>query len=178
MEKFALSEKELEGANLDVGDIHLGIKECQASLVGKIKGENMVNFVGMKNFVTAAWSYLGELSIMEPGPNLFQFVILGEEDRQRILAGEPWVIDSQLLVLRNWYDGIEEDESAFNLAPLWVQIWNLPVHWISKEIGRKIGRVFHEVREVIIPQVGGKEGRHLKMLLTVDISQPLLRVQL
>ena len=46
MENFDLSEKELGGADLDLGDIHLGIKECQVSLVGKVKGEKIVNFVG------------------------------------------------------------------------------------------------------------------------------------
>ena len=46
MEKFDLLEKELGGADLDLGDIYLGIKECQVSLVGKVKGEKIVNFVG------------------------------------------------------------------------------------------------------------------------------------
>ena len=99
---------------------------------------------------------------MELGPNLFQFYIPCEEDKERILTGGPWVLDNQILVLRNWYDGVEEDEEAFNLAPVWVQIWNLPVHWIPKEIGIKIGKVFYEVRDAIVPEVGGKEGRHLK----------------
>ena len=116
----------------------------------------------MKNFVNSAWGYPRDIRIMELGSNLFQFYI-------------PWVLDNQILVLRNWYEGVEEDDEAFNLAPLWVQIWNLPVHWISKEIGRKIGKVFDEVRDAIVPQVGGKEGRHLKILVTADISQPLLR---
>ncbi|XP_027177917.1 uncharacterized protein LOC113777071 [Coffea eugenioides] len=84
-------------------------------------------------------------------------------------------MDSQILVLNRWFEGIEEDESAFNEAPLWVQVWNLPVHWMSKEVGRKIGVVFNGVKEVIIPQTGSKEGRHIKLLVVADISQPLLR---
>ena len=35
--------------------------------------------------------------------------------------------------------------------------------------------MFHEVRDAIVPQVGGKEGRYLKILVTADLSQPLLR---
>lgn len=31
------------------------------------------------------------------------------------------------------------------------------------------------MKEVIIPQPGGKEGRHLKLLVIADISLPLLR---
>ena len=84
-------------------------------------------------------------------------------------------MDNQILVLNRWSKGIEDNYGAFVIAPLWVQIWNLPVHWLSKEVGRKIGAVFKEVKEVIVPQAGGKEGRHLKMLALVDLSKPLLR---
>lgn len=45
----------------------------------------------------------------------------------------------------------------------------------TKEVGRKIGAVFKEVKEVIVPQSGGKEGRHLKMLVLADLSKPFLR---
>ena len=51
----------------------------------------------------------------------------------------------------------------------------MPIHWMSKEAGRKIGSNFHQVRDVIIPQTSGKERRHLKLVVTVEISQPLLR---
>lgn len=79
------------------------------------------------------------------------------------------------MVLKEWSEGIEDDPKAFNVAPLWVQVWNLPVHWLSKDVGRKIGLVFQGIREVIIPQTGGKEGRHMKLSVMADISQPLLR---
>lgn len=175
MRRFDLGDKELEGPNLDLGDIDTGVKECKGSLVGKFKGEKIVNYVGVKNFVNTAWGYPRALRIIELGPNMFQFYIQSGEDRDRILEGGPWIMDNQMLVLRYWYDGIEDDEAAFNKAQLWVQVWNLPVHWISKEAGRKIGAVFLEVKDVIVPQVGGKEGRHLKILVSVDMSQPLLR---
>ncbi|XP_027103144.1 uncharacterized protein [Coffea arabica] len=173
--KFDLSDKELEGTDLGVGEIDIGIQECQLSLVGRIKGEKVANFVGVKNFVTTAWGYPRNLRIIELGPNLFQFYVPNREDRDRIVGGGPWVMDNQILVMKHWVEGIEDDISAFDLAPFWVQVWNLPVHWISKEVGRKIGAIFQEVKDVLVPQVGGKEGRHLKLLVVLDTSLPLLR---
>ena len=87
------------------------------------------------------------------------------------------MIDKQVMVFRRWSEGIEENYGAFATAPLWVQLWNLPVHWLTKEMGRKIGAVFKEVKEVIIPQSGGKEGRHLKILVLVDLSYLSLEAQ-
>ncbi|XP_027158430.1 uncharacterized protein LOC113760055 [Coffea eugenioides] len=173
--KFALSDKELESTDLGGEELDGGIQECQLSLVGRIKGEKVVNFVGVKNFVNSAWGYPRNLRIIELGPNIFQFYVPNKEDRDRIVGGGPWVMDNQMLVMKHWFEGIEEDISAFDLAPLWVQVWNLPVHWITKEAGWKIGYVFQEVKDVLVPQVGGKEGRHLKLLAVLDTSLPLLR---
>ena len=175
LKKFSLEGNELLGATLEFGDLHQGVRACEESLIGRVIGEKVVNFTGVKNFVTAAWGYPRNITVMELGPNIFQFNIPSLVDKERIIEGGPWVMDNQLLVLNRWKEGIEEDYRAFMTAPLWVQLWNLPVHWLSKEVGNKIGVVFKEVREVLIPQNGGKDGRHLKILALVDLSKPLLR---
>ena len=99
LRKFALSEEELGGAALDLGDVNTAIRECQASLEGKIVGEKVANFVGVKNFVNTAWGYPKELRIMELGSNLFQFFLPSEKERERILGGGPWMFDNQVLVM-------------------------------------------------------------------------------
>nr|XP_027088489.1 uncharacterized protein LOC113709831 [Coffea arabica] len=175
LQSFELSSKELQVTDVGREELAIGIKECQCSLIGKIMGEKIANYTGVKNFVSTAWSYPRDLKVAELGPNLFQFILPGENDRDRVMNGGPWILDNQVLVMNRWYEGIEDDETAFNLAPIWVQVWNLPVHWMSKEAGRRIGAMFHQVRDVIIPQTGGKEGRHLKLSVLMDIAQPLLR---
>nr|XP_027118509.1 uncharacterized protein LOC113735714 [Coffea arabica] len=175
LQKFSLAGNELSGAILNLEDLNSGIKECEGSLIGRIMGEKVANFTGVKNFVAAAWSYPKNLTVMELGPNLFQFNIPSLKEKERIVEGGPWVIDNQVLVIRRWSEGIEGNYGDFTIAPLWVQLWDLPVHWLTKEVGRKIGAVFKGVKEVIVPQSGGKEGRHLKILALVDLSVPLLR---
>nr|XP_027093514.1 uncharacterized protein LOC113713907 [Coffea arabica] len=151
MQKFSLAGNELSGATLELEDLHSGVRECEA------------------------WGYPRKMTVMELGPNLFQFNIPNPDDKDKIVEGDPWMIDSQMLVLNRWSEGIEENYGAFVTAPLWGQIWNLPVHWLTKEVGRKIGAMFKEAKEVLIPQTGGKEGRHLKILALTDLSKPLLR---
>ncbi|XP_027071971.1 uncharacterized protein [Coffea arabica] len=175
MQNFDLSSAELQATSLGSEEIVGGISECKISLTGKVMGEKFSKYTGVKNFVIIAWSYPRELRVVELGPNKFQFIIPDERDRERTLNGGPWLLDNELLVLNEWYERIEEDDKVFCLAPLWIQVWNLPVHWMSKEAGKKIGSIFHQVREVIVPQTGGKEGRHLKLLVVVNICQPLLR---
>lgn len=86
IQKFSLSNKELEGAILDEEDVDTGIMECQLSLIGRIKGAKVANYTGVKNFVTMAWSYPRSLKVAELGPNLFQFTIPDRQEMERILS--------------------------------------------------------------------------------------------
>lgn len=64
---------------------------------------------------------------------------------------------------------------AFNSVQIWVQIWNVPLKWMSKEVGAKIGKLFSKVSEVLIPETGSSRGRCIKILATVYLEKPLLR---
>lgn len=58
---------------------------------------------------------------------------------------------------------------------MWIQIWNLPIHWITKEVVKKIGGLFESVKQIIIPTIGSKKGRHMKIMVEVDLAKPFLR---
>lgn len=56
-----------------------------------------------------------------------------------------------------------------------MQGWNLPFHWIAKETGFKFNNLFCEVLDVMILESGSKLGRHLKILVEINLDRPLLR---
>ncbi|KAL3530134.1 hypothetical protein ACH5RR_009456 [Cinchona calisaya] len=58
---------------------------------------------------------------------------------------------------------------------MWVQLWNIPIHLINRGMGMKLGNIIGQSSGVIIPSIGGKEGRHVKVLTKIDITQPLIR---
>lgn len=174
-DKFDLSEKEVVGIDLSNEDIQESVRDCSGSLVGRLVGEKVANYTGVKNFTNHAWGYPRKMSVTELGPNLFQFHLESEEEKEKIISGGPWIMDNQILVVKKWMAGCERNPSFFRQAHLWVQMWNLPVHWMSRSAGFKLGKIFKEVREVIIPLGGGKDGRHMKILAEIDVSQPLVR---
>ena len=114
MQKFALNTQECTITDLDFGDSSISRQECQLSLLGKIRGEKMVNFTGQKNFVSTAWVYPKDLKVTELGPNLYQFLIPDRETRERVVNGGPWILDNQLIVLSKWYERIEDDPDCEN----------------------------------------------------------------
>nr|XP_027101523.1 uncharacterized protein LOC113722408 [Coffea arabica] len=148
MRKFTLSESEREGVCLGKEELEKGIKECRLSLIGRVWGKEQLTLL---------------------------FVFESRKDIELVLSKRPWIYDGQPLVLLEWQADLEEAESAFNRTLLWVQIWNLPLHWVTKEARRKIGEIFVGVREVIIPQGRGKESKHLKILAEMNFREPLPR---
>lgn len=175
LQRLDLSNNEFDGVDLSETEEQNQEEECRRSLIGKIIGEKPANFTGVKNFVNFMWNQPRNLEVTEIGGNLYQFSFAEPNDLERVLKGCPYVMDNQLLNLKKWERGIDKDTKAFRKALLWVQIWKLPIHCITKEVGRKIREIFTTVQDVIVPSGGSKEGKHVKILVEVDITQPLLR---
>ncbi|XP_071917145.1 uncharacterized protein [Coffea arabica] len=175
LRKFALTEDETGGVELDSTDLAQGVVECQLSIIGRVVGEKTANIAGIKSFASNMWPFARNLRVVEIGVNMFQFSFSNKQDMDRVLRGRPWVYDNLPWVVLPWEEGIELNLEAFNRTWIWVQLWNLPIHWITKDIGRKIGGVFSSVREVIAPNGGGKKGKLLKILVEMDLTKPMLR---
>lgn len=58
---------------------------------------------------------------------------------------------------------------------MWIQVWNVPIHWMSLESRKKIGTLLGQVRDVMLVEAGGREGRHVKVLVDLDLTKPLIR---
>ena len=50
LRKFTLEGNELSGATLEVEDLHNGVRACEGSLIGRVIGEKVINFIGIKSF--------------------------------------------------------------------------------------------------------------------------------
>lgn len=50
METFVLSSKDKEGSQLDINDMVDVIQECKLSIIGKVWGEKLTNFIENKFF--------------------------------------------------------------------------------------------------------------------------------
>ncbi|KAL3524475.1 hypothetical protein ACH5RR_017309 [Cinchona calisaya] len=74
----------------------------------------------------------------------------------------------------DYLEGIKDYRSSL-IGKFLGEIGNLLIHWITKEVRAKVGGIAGEVQKVILPQIGSKEGKHIKALVKMDISKPLLR---
>lgn len=173
--RFKLKGKEEEGVDLDQKDVRMSKEECTGSLMGRIWGEKSANFTGIKSTFGQLWCQKGSLKVIELGSNFYQFIFSEMEERDRVMLKRPWFFENQFLVMHKWEPKMKKENECFCMIPLWAQITGIPHHWASKEVGWKIGKLFHKCLNVILPENGSKQGRVIKILVEVELNKPLLR---
>lgn len=95
------------------------------------------------------------------------------QDRQRILLLGPWHFDRALVVLTPLIGNGDLSVQCFNKVAFWVQIHNVPLLYMSKEMGELLGSKLGTVEKVDMGVLGDCVGRYLRVRVTLDVSFPL-----
>ncbi|OIT33204.1 hypothetical protein A4A49_07227 [Nicotiana attenuata] len=157
LHKFILTEEEKEAVAIEFPDIQASMKECEISLLSKVISDKKVNFHGIRSAMTLAWGNPRGLQVKEITWNFFQFIFKEKTSLDKVKLGTPWLYDRYLLNIYPWEPGLESDSPIFNESNMWVQVWNIPLHWMSKDVGRKTGHVLGCILDILIPENGSKE---------------------
>ncbi|KAK6126484.1 hypothetical protein DH2020_039757 [Rehmannia glutinosa] len=175
LNRFSLSVEDRSDISLEEKDIVKSKEKCGRNLLGKLFGTKKSNFAGLKFTMLKIWLTKEAFSMKEVGQNLFQFIFESQEDKLRVLRGKSWSFDNQYLIIREWSDKILDQADSITSTKLWVQVWNIPIQWITVKMGRKIGLKFGGILDVNIPEFGSPNGRSIRILVDINLEKPLLR---
>ncbi|CAA0819362.1 Unknown protein, partial [Striga hermonthica] len=175
LEGFSLSEKEHNYIDLGQVDIKLSDGECKRSLFGKIIGDRKASWIGVQRALNYIWKLREPMEARELGHNFFQFIFQNKEDLEKVNKGINWTFENQYLILSEWKTGLSMNHPIFQELQLWVQVFNVPLNWLSTDVGMKIGRVFKQVKNVVIVGAGSHGGRIMRLLAAVNLNEPLPR---
>ncbi|KAK3212650.1 hypothetical protein Dsin_017356 [Dipteronia sinensis] len=87
----------------------------------------------------------------------------------------PWTFDSALIVLAEPTGKLSVDKMVFSDTEFWVQIHKVSLLCMTKEIGRFLGSMVEEVKEVEIGKSWDNSKNFLRVRLRMDIMRPLRR---
>ncbi|KAK2638329.1 hypothetical protein Ddye_026124 [Dipteronia dyeriana] len=71
-----------------------------------------------------------------------------------VLAGGPWSFDDALIVLEEPVEKWAVKSVKFNLVEFWIQICNIPIICMMKDINRFLGSIIGGVREMDVEPSG------------------------
>ncbi|CAA0809094.1 Unknown protein, partial [Striga hermonthica] len=81
----------------------------------------------------------------------------------------------QYILLKQWDPKCLEFSEDEEVVRIWTHIQNLPLHWSTTELGLKMGRKIGKVIDVQAPGVGNSIGQTIKVLVELNVREPILR---
>ncbi|XP_065633017.1 uncharacterized protein At4g02000-like [Quercus suber] len=108
------------------------------------------------------------------GNHILLFVFGNQEDVHRVLLSEPWTFDKHLVVVQKYERNTPLQDVSFNKTSLWVQVFDIPVRYMTKEVAKDI---CSSVGEVCLSKTHPTEvgGSFVRVRIRVDVTQPLCR---
>jgi len=107
--------------------------------------------------------------------NLLLFEFTEEVDKQKVMAGRPWAYDRTLLILNDFDGRLAPSQMEFSVSPIWVQIHNMPLGCMNREVGFQIGSTLGKVEDVAVVEDDVGWGRYVRVKVAINLYQPLER---
>ena len=173
-------------ANKCVGLRLSNIEECEVDLTpptmetgyvlaGKFYTKRRVSLESVARVLKSVWRTEKNFEVNEMGDNKVLFRFEEAKDLDRVVLLNPWSFDKYLVVLNKMKMGEAVNKLKFNRASFWVQIHGLPTMNQTKEAGLRIGGILGEVEKVDVDEKGFSLGGHLRIRVSMDITQLLCR---
>lgn len=137
--KMSLTEGESVGitiSKVDIADPRVQSGRC---LVGKLLSDRLIQKEVFRSLMSKIWKTVGNIVFKDMYENLWLIEFSSETDKQRVMQGRPWLFDRSVLVLKDVDEGIPPSQMVFMSSPFWVQMHEMPLVCMSREIGQKIG---------------------------------------
>ncbi|XP_059074990.1 uncharacterized protein LOC131875008 [Cryptomeria japonica] len=123
------------------------ISSMSNSLVGKFMGP-CPNIEVVRAYVKRKWALKGNVEISALPKGLLSFAFSCEEDKIRILCGNPWLARKIALVLQKWHPNLNMSEYLLVQVPVWVKLPGLPLEFWAESIFLGIASSFGEILSI------------------------------
>jgi hypothetical protein len=157
----------------DESAINEGINVCQCSIIGKIITDKPIHVKSIQNGLESIWGSPPGIKVQALEGKLLQFFMNDIADHDRIIAGNPWLFRNAWLVVKPWDREVDYHNMDFDHVPLWIQLWGLPPHCKTKQMGENIGALLGKVEASEFYEYPGKKVI-IKIKVAIDINKPIL----
>lgn len=145
-------------------------------LVGKVLTNKSVNKEGLKIALQQAWQNKREVKVESLGDNVFLFKFGTEIDKKKALTGGPWHFAGALIVFTEPKGIGDLAKQSFTHVSFWVQLQNVPIMCMDRETISELGEAIGKVEEVETDANGDCMGEVIRIRISIDITNPLMKI--
>ncbi|KAK6140252.1 hypothetical protein DH2020_026050 [Rehmannia glutinosa] len=171
-----LSLNEEENTTIPLDASHLNVTDGSLCLVGKILSSRIINFDSIAAMFKRLWSPRHGLSCKPLGDNSILFQFRNRVDKQKVIAGSPWLFDKALLALSEVSGTQIGSQLEIKTCPFWIQVHNTPLGLMNRNFATTAANTIGSFIALDVDSEGLAIGRFLRIRVNLDISKPLRRV--
>ena len=175
MEEAFLHGGEDEGIEIDSNSTKTAKEVGKNCALMKIMAHKSINLDTLRKNMRMVWKLKGGVQISKVEEDLFLVEFSDGKDKKKVLDMCPWNFEKQLVLIQEFDRELTPKDIEIKWAPFWIQIFNLPLKCMTKEIGRTIGSKLGEVMEVDVSDSGVHWGRCLRVRVHIDVTKRLVR---
>ena len=108
------------------------------------------------------------------GNHTILFIFDNQEEVEKIMEGEPWSFDKHLVMIKQYDYSIPIKDLVFDHVSLWVQVHDIPIKYLSREVTEKLCEAAGEVnKKSSLMEVD--HGNVMRIKVRVNTTLPLYR---
>ncbi|RYR23366.1 hypothetical protein Ahy_B03g068602 [Arachis hypogaea] len=152
----------------------LGYKKDCLNIVGKIISDKEISFKACKNALLGMWGNPQGVTVIDIGSKKMVFSFKDRKKELQIMQNGPWNIRGNMVNLRLWREGELVFEVNHDFIEFWIQIHDIPLDFMDKETGARIGEMLGVLAEAEDPKMDGILRRsYLRIRVSIDNTKAL-----
>lgn len=160
-----LANTKIKTITLDEAVIKVAEAKVALSLVGKVLSTRKVNREAFQAIIPTFGEHYGG--------NIYVFHFNSELERMSMHREGPWSFNNSLLVIEELKGCGDISKMRFDGASFWVQIHNLLVICMNKDVGWFLSSQLGKVEDIDGGAFGDWLGKFLRVRINIDISKPI-----
>lgn len=105
----------------------------------------------------------------------FLIEFAGKGDRDFVLRGGPWIYRGDALLVSQYDEHANASLMNLDFLPVWVRLYDMPLSWMTKEMGETLGKRLGKVRLVDADSNGRAWGDYMRVRVEHPVDKPLTR---
>ena len=143
------------------------------ALVVKVLGKN-IGYNTMKTKLENVWKLVGGIDLMDIGHAYYMVKFDGEEDKNKVRNGGPWIICDHYLAVRQWTPDFNASSAKIDKTMVWIRISCLNLVYYDESVLWGLASMVGNPVKVDLHTLKVASGRFARMCVEVDLTQPVV----
>lgn len=127
-------------------------------------------------WIQIKWQPKGHIDLKLGAKGFFTVIFSNLQDKERIFEGGPYFYSNAGLFLRQWEECYNPEQEQFLAAPVWVQLFGLPMDFWDPKILEGIGNSLGTFVKIAESTARGRYTSFARICVYMNIFEPLLEI--